>query len=132
MKPFRVLNSAFPTQVAGGLCALAVGTRSFRKSSAVEAKNRFCFCGRRLRQPRRKGKARRIIILRSSHERLCSPDFSGRNGHAAHGVSRVHDALRPISKVVVVHAAVICCDKHKVKVFNPGAIPFHGFLAGPM
>ncbi len=40
--------------------ALAVGTRSFRKSPAVEVKNRFCFCGRRLRQPRPKGEARRI------------------------------------------------------------------------
>ena len=40
--------------------ALAVGTRSSRKSPAVEVKNRFCFCGRRLRQRRRKGEAHRI------------------------------------------------------------------------
>ena len=59
-EPFRVLNSALLAQVAAVSRALAAGTRSFRKSPALEVKNRFCFCGRRLRQPRRKGEARRI------------------------------------------------------------------------
>ena len=30
---------------------------------------------------------------------------------------RVHNALGPISKVVVVHAASIRCDKHNVEFF---------------
>jgi len=41
MKPFRVLNSALPVQVAGGLSCVGRRHQSPRKSLAVAAKNKF-------------------------------------------------------------------------------------------
>ena len=35
-----------------------------------------------------------------------------------HCVSRVHDALGPIAQLLVVHASVICGDKHEIEAFD--------------
>ena len=73
-------------------------------------------------------RTRDIYAFQTLAGRTCVPDIAFR----VSTISRVHDAARPISKVLVVHTAVICCDKDNIKALNSRALPLYGFLAGPM
>ena len=78
------------------------------------------------------GKSPLRAIRHSAEQRrlLRFPDLTRSALDRRHGVSGVHDAVRPISELLIVHAAVICCDKHEIKALDSRAIPLDGFLSG--
>src|SRR3981081_4333776 len=72
------------------------------------------------------------ITCRAYGADLRFPNFAWSHLHSGHCVSSVHDAPRPVGKLLIVNATVVRCDEHKIKALNSRAIPFYRFLAGPM